>query len=77
MMRLGISTLICGTQVGFFELVIIPLYEGLTYAFEDVNVMLNAAKDNHRLWVQGNQSVIAQQVAQLRASIPPTTHWSP
>ncbi|KAK9816205.1 hypothetical protein WJX74_004365 [Apatococcus lobatus] len=31
---------------GFFELAAIPLYEGLTYAFEDMVLMLNVAKDH-------------------------------
>ena len=61
-------------QVGFFELVVIPLYEGLTYAFEDLVLMLDAAKNNHRFWVEGNPEATAHHVTQFRAAIPPSYH---
>ena len=64
-------------QVGFFELVVIPLYEGLTYAFEDLVMMLNAAKDNHRFWADGNLEAIGHHVAQFRAALPPTRSGVP
>lgn len=61
-------------QVGFFELVVIPLYEGLTYAFEDLVLMLDAAKSNHRFWVEGNPEATGRHVAQFRAAIPPSSY---
>ena len=64
-------------QVGFFELVVIPLYEGLTYAFEDLVPMLDAAKDNYRFWADGNLEAIAHHVAQYRAALPPTQSGTP
>ncbi|KAK9817484.1 hypothetical protein WJX74_002907 [Apatococcus lobatus] len=69
----GMST----SQVGFFELVVIPLYEGLTYAFEDLVLMLHAAKDNHRFWVECNLEAIGHHMAQFRGAIPPSHPWAP
>ncbi|KAL6752171.1 hypothetical protein V8C86DRAFT_3141473 [Haematococcus lacustris] len=55
-------------QVGFFEIVVLPLYRAFAAAFPGAFPLLHAAKDNYRYWRQQQELQQQQQLQQQQAS---------
>ncbi len=39
-------------QVGFFDIVALPLFQSFAQAFQEATPMLDAVKDNYAMWLE-------------------------
>jgi hypothetical protein len=48
-------------QVGFFDIVALPLFQSFAQAFPDATPMLDAVKDNYAMWREEAQVFASSQ----------------
>ncbi len=46
-------------QVGFFDIVALPLFQSFAQAFPDTSPMLEAVKDNYHMWREESSSSLS------------------